>query len=167
MIALVLGAMALALLVAGLQAFERASIETIKSLLAWIAALAGLVLLLLLVLTGRGPVAFLALSFLYPLLRQHIARWLARAGQRQQSGQPPPPGSKEAPRPRAGGPMTSEEAYNVLGLRPGASEEDIQAAYRRLMRAAHPDRGGSDWLAARVNQARDVLLGGKRRSRTS
>ncbi len=55
--------------------------------------------------------------------------------------------------------MTRQEAYEVLGLAPGASEVDIRAAHHRLMRTAHPDAGGSDWLAARVNMARDVLLG--------
>ena len=55
--------------------------------------------------------------------------------------------------------MTRQEAYQVLGLAPGASETDIRAAHHRLMRTAHPDAGGSDWLAARVNMARDVLLG--------
>ena len=57
-----------------------------------------------------------------------------------------------------GGRMTREEALAVLGLSEGATEEEIRAAHRRLMRAAHPDQGGSDWLAARINQARDVLL---------
>ena len=56
------------------------------------------------------------------------------------------------------GPMTREEALAVLGLTEGAGEEAIRAAHRRLMRGAHPDQGGSDWLAARINQARDVLL---------
>ena len=55
--------------------------------------------------------------------------------------------------------MSREEAYAVLGLKPGATAEEIRAAHRRLMRAAHPDSGGSDWVASRVNQARDVLLG--------
>jgi DnaJ homolog subfamily C member 19 len=47
----------------------------------------------------------------------------------------------------------------VLGLQPGASKTQIREAHRRLMRGAHPDTGGSDWLAARINQARDILLG--------
>ena len=61
--------------------------------------------------------------------------------------------------PPARGGMSPAEALDNLGLRPGASAEDIRAAHRRLMQSAHPDRGGSDWLAARINQARDTLLG--------
>ena len=57
-----------------------------------------------------------------------------------------------------GGRMSREEALAVLGLAEGADAATIRAAHRRLMRAAHPDQGGSDWLAARINQARDVLL---------
>ena len=56
------------------------------------------------------------------------------------------------------GKMDQVEAYQVLGLQPGASREDIQAAYRRLIQRVHPDHGGSSYLAARLNQARDVLL---------
>jgi hypothetical protein len=60
---------------------------------------------------------------------------------------------------RSSGPMSRADALAVLGLSEGATPEEIRAAHRRLMRAAHPDQGGSDWLAARINQARDVLLG--------
>lgn len=68
-----------------------------------------------------------------------------------------PGGGAGAP-PGRGGPMSRDEALAVLGLAEGATAEQIRAAHRRLMRAAHPDQGGSDWLAARINQARDVLL---------
>jgi hypothetical protein len=67
-------------------------------------------------------------------------------------------GEGEAPR-AAGGPLSRADALAILGLKEGATREEIREAHRRLMRAAHPDRGGSDWLAARINEARDVLLG--------
>ncbi|TNE63359.1 MAG: hypothetical protein EP335_09790 [Alphaproteobacteria bacterium] len=55
--------------------------------------------------------------------------------------------------------MSRDEALEVLGLQPGASEDEINAAYRRLMAQVHPDKGGNDWMASKLNEARRTLLG--------
>src|SRR5690606_21281117 len=80
--------------------------------------------------------------------------------QRQDGGQQEQRQEKEAARPRDGR-MSRAEALAVLGLREGATEAEIRAAYKRLMQKVHPDAGGSDWLARNLNAARDTLLAGR------
>ena len=69
------------------------------------------------------------------------------AGEETRTG--PPPSSPD---------VTIEEAYSILGLAPGADAEAIREAHHRLMKQLHPDHGGTDYLASKINRARDVLL---------
>lgn len=68
-------------------------------------------------------------------------------------------GRQQAPPSGGGGAMSQREALAVLGLAEGASRDDIVASHRKLMQKLHPDRGGNDYLAAKLNQAKDTLLG--------
>ncbi len=59
----------------------------------------------------------------------------------------------------AGGAMSRDEAYEVLGLTPSATEEQVKEAHHRLMKKIHPDQGGSNYLATKINQAKSLLIG--------
>lgn len=59
------------------------------------------------------------------------------------------------------GSMAQQEAYEILGLQPGAGQEAVREAHRALMKRIHPDAGGTSGLAARVNEAKDILLKGR------
>ena len=65
---------------------------------------------------------------------------------------------QQPPQARGAGRMSQDEALAVLGLRRGASREEIEREYRRLMGKVHPDRGGSNYLASKLNEARETLL---------
>ncbi len=153
MVFLLLGVAALAVMMAALGMFSRAQVATIKSFGIWIIAIGGLALAALLFLTGKGGAAIAALLMLGPMVWSWMRPpTLDKAGDAKA-------GPRARPRPARAAGMSRAEAYEVLGLAPGAERAAVQAAYVRLMRAAHPDQGGSDWLAARINQARDILLG--------
>ncbi|MCG7198281.1 molecular chaperone DnaJ [Marinobacter pelagius] len=120
-------------------------------------------LLLFMVLTGRVHVITAAIAAVIPLLRKvpsllkyapALARMMGREipDPREYSGQ------QSARTPPSGSEMSEREACEVLGVEPGCPKEDVIAAHRRLIQKLHPDRGGNDYLAAKINEAKQVLL---------
>ena len=86
------------------------------------------------------------LDRLHPDWRDELAGGSSRGGAAGGSARP------------TSGDVSVEEAYAILGVKPGATAEEIKEAHRRLMIKLHPDHGGSDYLATKINRARDVLL---------
>lgn len=132
-----------------------------KKVIFWsILSALGLVLLLL-AMTGHLNIITAAIAALFaaaPRLLQY-ARYLPfiqkMFQQHTQTGQNQQQNTAESARKG----MSKQQAYDILGLKPGCNREDIISAHKRMMQKVHPDRGGSDYLAAQINQAKDVLLG--------
>jgi DnaJ homolog subfamily C member 19 len=111
-----------------------------------------------LLLSGRASIAILCASGAWLLLFGRVPPWQdpgAYAGQSRGTNGSSSQGRQVRPA------MSRTEALQVLGLEEGASVSDIRAAHRRLIQQTHPDKGGSNYLAAKINEAKDVLLGRK------
>ena len=138
-----------------LQSASAHAARKLRMAMVWV----GVFVLLALAASGRlnwvvplGGALIATAMRLGPLVMQlaPLLRRLLRRGQAQADENPPAP---------ARGKMSRDEAYDLLGLARNATRDDILHAHRRLMQKLHPDRGGTDYLAAKLNQARDVLLG--------
>lgn len=130
--------------------FRNADPKQIRIVLATLGSLALTVVMLGLSMSGRLPLALAIVIGALPV----VWRWILDHQAQRKKKRRKPAGAKPAR-------MTRAEALEVLGLAEGADPDDITAAYKKLMKKAHPDQDGSDWLASRINEARDVLLKGK------
>ena len=108
----------------------------------WIYALGGTIA----AFTPRIISALRYLPLLNRFRQQHTQQKSQQSGQQSASRANP-------------GTMTAAQAREILGVKAGASKEEIIKAHKRMMQKVHPDRGGSDYLAAQINQAKDTLLG--------
>ncbi|MFS1525401.1 molecular chaperone DnaJ [Microbulbifer sp. 2304DJ12-6] len=127
--------------------------------------LGGAMIVVILALSGRlhwvGAAALLILPVLGRLLNQlpRILPWLSPLLQKYtHSRQSPGQQHQKAAQQPAGPPLTECEARRILGVGASAGRDEIVGAHRRLMQKLHPDRGGNDYLASRVNAAKELLL---------
>ncbi|MEX1669490.1 DnaJ domain-containing protein [Zhongshania guokunii] len=130
----------------------------------YISLLIGLAAAALVLLSLTGRVHWIAglIGGALPFVRQYVLKHIYHrlngnlgSSNKQQNSQQ----DEQAPPPRASTSMNKNQALSVLGLSAGASDEEIIAAHRKLMQKFHPDRGGNDFLASQINDAKDVLLG--------
>jgi len=149
---LILGLVALAVLLLLVAAYSRAHPRDLLKGIRFSGGVALGLATIALAVVGRVGLAFLAAAGAWALLTGTMPPWLRVPGRPGETG-----GSREAPSPRRTT-MSRSEALKVLGLEEGATEEQIRAAHKRLMLQIHPDKGGTSYLAAKINEAKDVLL---------
>ncbi|MCK5284904.1 MAG: DnaJ domain-containing protein [Alphaproteobacteria bacterium] len=123
--------------------FLNASVQQIKAfILSALAFILGIAIFAM-AITGRLPAALALSGGLIPLastlwkMKKHTASSTSHESHKE---------------------MTRSNALEVLGLKDDADENEIKNAYKKLMQKVHPDNEGSDWMAAKLNQAKDTLL---------
>ncbi|MDS1311089.1 molecular chaperone DnaJ [Marinobacter xiaoshiensis] len=144
-----------------LKQWGRLSAEKKKAATWKLVLIVGGVFLLVMVLTGRVHVLTASVAALIPLLRKlpELARFFPAlnrlfTGKDSVGPNADHAGAGQTP----GNGMTEREACEILGVTMACSKEDVVLAHRRLIQKLHPDRGGSDYLAAKINEAKSVLL---------
>ena len=136
--------------------WSRTDVKSAKSALFWaVIAVCGL-LSLILMAAGRGGFAIVPVGYAAWQLfgKAMFAKGLYDKAKEFKSGA----GSERKQAKNSA--MSHAEALEVLGLEEGASVEDINTAYKKMMARVHPDKGGNDWMAAKINEAKRVLLDG-------
>lgn len=122
--------------------FLNADVRQIKSLILSAVFIVLILALLFMAVSGRLGAALALLIPIAPVMLRIYKEW-----KKGKADTPRPPEINSA-----------QEAYEILGLKEGASEAEIKAAYKKLMQKVHPDHEGSEWMAAKLNAARDLLL---------
>jgi len=138
-----LGVLLAGLLFMLLNWWAKAEVKSAKRGLFW--AVIGVALLLGFLLLGKGGQFTALMPVIFVAWRMFGA---ARTAAKMAGG-----GAAQ----RQHGVMTRDEALEVLGLSADATPEEIHAAFKRLMSQCHPDKGGSDWMAAQLNEAKRTL----------
>ena len=138
---------------------KKAKGEEKKKLVIWTVAGSAIAVLGFLAVTGRLNFITAAITGAVALLPKaaQLLRYLPIINKvREQAGNAnQQQGNQQATTQSA---MSQKQAYEILGLEPDASKEEITKAHKRMMQKVHPDRGGSDYLAAQLNQAKETLL---------
>lgn len=126
--------------------FVKADVDDIKALILSAFTITVCVALFILAVTGRLPAAIAIVAALAPFVVAFYTKKMRPSRYDHQVDD-----STKTP-------MTVKEAYEILGLEDGASDEEIKASYKKLMKKVHPDSEGSEWMAAKLNEAKDLLL---------
>ena len=131
-----------------------------KKLIFQILAGAFAALMIFMAATGRLNVVYAAIAGIVAFLPRiaHLLKFLPLINKVRQAAAGGKQSSKQSAN-QSRSAMNKDKAYEVLGLKPGASKQEIITAHKKMMQKNHPDRGGSDYLAAEINTAKDTLLG--------